>query len=315
MRISIEEVNFVGENLDRAESVLTTAAGEVFCSDHRAGVTEVGQRKRSLHGLPDGFLPNGIALLASREFLVANLDPTSGGGVWMVDRDRRLSPWLLRADGEDLSVTNFVGIDEAGRIWVSVSTRRIPRELAFRAQGGDGFVVMVDSKGCRIVADGLGFTNECRVDPSGRWLYVNETFARRLSRFPIRNAALGAKEVVSEFGDGDFPDGLAFDSSGCAWVACVVSNRIVRVAKDGKQEVILDASDRAIIDGCEARFKINELGRADLDSGARCSLGNVSSIAFGGSDLKQVYLGTLGNKRLATFRSSIAGATPPHWHY
>jgi sugar lactone lactonase YvrE len=48
---------------------------------------------------------------------------------------------------------------------------------------------MVDTRGARIVADGLGYTNECAIDISGQWLYVNETFSRRLSRFPVRPMA------------------------------------------------------------------------------------------------------------------------------
>jgi sugar lactone lactonase YvrE len=311
--ISIDDLRFIGEDLDRAECVLTTAAGEVFCSDRQFAVVQIGQRKQRLQSVPNGFLPNGFALLKSREFLVANLDPASGGGVWKMDRDRCVRPWLLRADGEDLAVANSVAIDTVDRIWVSVSTRQIPRARAYRAHGGDGFIVIVDTDGSRIVADGLGFTNESRVDPTGKWLYVNETFARRLSRFPIRGAALGSKEVICEFTNGDFPDGLAFDAEGGAWVTCIISNRVVRVRKDGSQDVILDASDQGIIDAAEARFKEGTMDWADIHSGARCKLGNVSSLAFGGSDLKQVYLGTLGNKELATFRSPIAGAKPPHW--
>lgn len=315
MNAWLSDLQHVGRDLERAECVLTTSKGEVFCSDRRFAVVEIDEPKQGLPMVPEGVLPNGFALIQSREFLVANLDPRSGGGVWKLDHDRNLAPWLLRADGQDLSVTNFVGLDSAGRIWVSVCTRRIPRELSFRATGGDGFIVLVDPDGSRIVADGLGFANECRVDPTGTWLYVNETFGRRLSRFRIKGASLGAKEVVCEFSDGDFPDGLVFDSLGGAWVTCVVSNRIVRVSKDGEKETILDVSDRAIIDTAEGRYRNNEMGRADVDSGAKCVLGNVSSLAFGGKDLRRVYLGTLGNKQLVSYRCSVAGATPPHWNY
>jgi sugar lactone lactonase YvrE len=268
-----------------------------------------------LGGVPEGFLPNGFALLRSREFLVANLDPASGGGVWKIDRDRRLSPWVQRTEGQELLVTNSVSIDAADRVWISVSTRRVPRQLGYRAQGGDGFIVRADEKGARIAADGIGYTNECRVDPKGQWLYVNETFGRRLSRFQIRGLELGPKEVICEFSDGDFPDGLVFDSLGAAWVTCVVSNRVIRVAEDGSQEVILDASDRSIIDAAEANFRAGKMDRADIELGAKAPLGNVSSLAFGGCDLRTVYLGSLANRYLATFRSPIAGAQPPHWFF
>jgi len=314
-RIALDEIAFVGEGLERAECVLTTAAGEIFCSDHGCGVIELGRPKLPLHRKPPGLTVNGFALLRTREFLVANIDPASGSGVWKIDRERNLTPWLLRADGEDLPVTNAVCIDGLDRVWISVSTRRLPRESAFRPGEGDGFIVLADGAGARIVADGVGFTNEARVDPSGQWLYVNETFARRLSRFPIRPTGLGPKQVICGFDDGDFPDGVAFDALGHAWVSCVVSNRIIRVAPDGSKETIVDAADAAIVEAAERRFRAHLMGRSDVDSGARCVLGNSSSVAFGGPDLTQVYVGSLGNNRLATFRSPVAGAPPPHWRF
>ena len=50
--------------------------------------------------------------------------------------------------------------------------------------------------GARIVADGLTFTNEVRVDGSGQWLYVAETFGRRISRFRIApTGELSGREI------------------------------------------------------------------------------------------------------------------------
>lgn len=316
MPLAGPRVSFVGEGLDRPESVLATARGEVFVSDHVAGVRQVGSPRRALAGAPGGFLPNGFCLLPNREFLIANLDHASGGGVWRIDAQWRLHPWLMEVDGEPLATANFVCIDDAGRTWVSMSTRSVPREATFNGHTASGFVAVVDARGARIAADGIGFTNECRVDPSGRWLYVNETFARRVSRYPLNaRGDLGAKEIVYRFGDGDFPDGLAFDAAGGVWVACVVSNRLVRIGPDGAVSIELEDPDPAVIAQVEARYAQGVMGRADVDAGARRALGNTSSLAFGGPDLRTVYVGCLGGTRLATFRSEIAGAAPPHWHF
>ena len=301
----------VGEGLNRPESVLATARGEVFVSDHAAGVFCLGQPKPTLQGVPEGFMPNGICLLPQREFLVANLG--GAGGVWRIDRDWRLGPWLMEVDGEPLVITNFVGLDAKGRIWISMSTRSVPREAAFNGHTATGFIAVVDEKGARIAVDGIGFTNECRVDPSGRWLYVNETFARRLSRFALNsNGDLGPREVVHQFTDGDFPDGLAFDAEGGAWVACVVSNRVVRIGLDGRYEVIVADADPDLIARAEARYAQGLMGRGDVDSGGRQRLCNVSSIAFGGKDLRTVYLGNLAGSSLISFESGRAGAVPPY---
>jgi len=183
----------------------------------------------------------------------------------------------------------------------------------------DGFIAVSDARGARIVADGIEFTNECRVDPTGRWVYVNETYGRKLSRFPILGSGadwkLGSREIVHQFTDGDFPDGLSFDAEGGVWVACVVSNRVVRVGPDGQARVILEDPDPALIAAAEAAYAQGQLSRGDIDSGGSRSLRNVSSVAFGGPDLRTVFLGNLAGDRLASFRSPIAGAQPPHWLY
>lgn len=311
--IPLSAVTWIGEGLKRPECVLTTANGEVFVGDHHAGIAEIGKPKRDIVGAPPGFLPNGVAMLPDRQFLIANLGP--GGGVWRLDRDWRLFPHLLEADGELLRVCNFVGLDATGTQWISVSTKTFPRELSFRPGHADGFIVRRDTDGAHIVADGIAFTNECRVDPTGRWLYVNETMGKRISRFPIEGRELGRKQVVHDFGDGEFPDGFAFDAEGGVWVACVCANRLIRIETSGRRTLILDDADAADVARAEAVFAVNVNGREHVEIGARRGLKNIASVAFGGPDLKTVYMGNLAGSAIPTFRSPIAGAEPVQWRF
>lgn len=311
--VPMSAVNWVGEGLKRPECVLTTAKGEVFAGDHHSGIAEIGKPKRDIVGAPPGFLPNGVAMRSDRQFLLANLGP--GGGVWRLDQDWRLYPHRFEADGELLRVCNFVGVDRDGTEWISVSTRTFPRELSFRPRHADGFIVRADKDGAHIVADGIGFTNECRVDPTGKWLYVNETCAKRVSRFPIQGKTLGKRETVLDFGPGEFPDGFAFDCEGAAWVACVCANRLIRAEANGRRTLILDGSDPATVAEGETYFNADRGGRHHVDIGARSPLKNIASVAFGGPDLKTVYLGNLAGSAIATFRSPIAGAEPVQWRF
>jgi sugar lactone lactonase YvrE len=102
-----------------------------------------------------------------------------------------------------------------------------------------GFIVCVDAPGgAAIVADVLGHTNEVALDADGQWLYVNETFGRRVSRLRVReNGALGPRETFASLGEGTYPDGLAFDETGHLWVVSIVSNRLIRIAPDGSQRI------------------------------------------------------------------------------
>lgn len=314
--ISLSELRYLGEGLRRPESILATARGELFVSDHVEGVREVRVPPRPLVGKPPGFLPNGFAMTRERDFLVANL--AGVGGVWRIDAQYQASPFIMEVEGEKLSTTNFVGVDHRERIWISMSTRQLPRERAFNPRTRDGFIALVDRDGARIVADGIGFTNECRVSPDGQWLHVNETYQRRLTRFPIHEVAgrteLGKGETVFEFRDGDFPDGLAFDSTGAVWVACIISNRVLRI-EGARAQIVVEDPDPELCARAEASFATTGLDRAGVDAGGQRALRNVSSIAFGGPDLRTVYLGCLAGDRIATFRSPVPGAAPAHWNY
>ncbi len=320
LSLTVADLDFFGQDLMRPECVVTTAEGAIFVSDKRGGIARVRPDRPADvllgRGVED-FLPNGFALLPDRSFVVANLGPS--GGVYRLSTAGELIPEVLEVEGTPLPPTNFVNAEHSGdglRLGISISTRHVPREQAFRRDIADGYIVCADRKGARVVADGLGFTNENKIHPSGRWLYVNETIGRRLSRFEIKQGGrLGPRETVAEFGAGIFPDGFEFDAEGGIWIASVVSNRLLRSAPDGSQSVILDDGDPEAIETAERHYAEHRLSRPDIDAGRRRTLGNLASIAFGGPDLQTVYLGSLFANRLASFRSPIAGAKPPHWHY
>ena len=227
-----------------------------------------------------------------------------------------IEPWLLEVEGQKLTTVNFIRLDARQRVWISVSTRKLPRELAFQRAVADGYIVLADANGARVVADGLAFANEVILDPDGRWLYVNETIGRRLTRFELGlDGALKRRETVTVFSDGVFPDGLAFDAEGGLWITSVVSNRVLRLGTDGRLTTLLDDSDPDAIGEVEAAFSADRFGRREIDVGGRRPLGNISSLAFGGPDLRTVYLGSTHGERLAMFRAPVRGQEPVHWKY
>ncbi len=313
-------LSFVGTGLVRPECVLATREGSLFTADWRGGVAQIhGDGTQALYrGAPGGgrpLRPNGIALRRDGTFLLADLGETAGG-VFTLDRDGNVAPFAVEADGVELPPTNFVFEDDQGRAWITVSTRRAPRAAAYRADVADGFIVLVDARGARIVAENLGYTNEAMLSPDGGWLYVNETFARRLTRFRVApDGALHAREVVTTFGHGTYPDGLAFDAEGHVWITSIVSNRVLRVAPDGAATVVLEDADPGHVAWCEDAYARGELGRPHLDRAAGRVLKNISSLAFGGPDLRTAYLGCLLGDAIASFRAPVAGHPPFHWTY
>ncbi|MGP1397732.1 MAG: SMP-30/gluconolactonase/LRE family protein [Inquilinaceae bacterium] len=313
----MDDVSFVGHDLHRPECVLCTKDGSICVADWRGGVTVLAPdgRQHTLLARTGGPAPkpNGIGLLPDGTFLLTHLGDTDGG-VFRLDAAGDLRPVLTEIDGAAMPPTNFVVRDRQGRIWVTVSTRRAPRALSYRATADDGFIVLLDGKGARIVADGLGYTNECVIDPDGSVLHVNETFTRRLTRFAIAaDGSLGDRRTICEFGEGTFPDGLALDENGGLWVTSIVSNRIIRVDPDGTVEVVLDDSDPTHVGWVEDAYRGGTMGRPHLDRARGRRLANISSLAFGGPDLRTAYLGCLLGDRIARFQAPLAGAPPAHW--
>jgi sugar lactone lactonase YvrE len=325
MKITLSEhdFTFIGEGLKRPECVVATKKGDLFVSHagDTGGIARISGKQQDLElilatggDIPEGFLPNGYALMPDGSFLIANVGDE--GGVYNLKRDGTLIPFLTEIDGKTLPSCNFVNRDDKGRIWISVSTWAKNRDESFKKDIADGFVILVDSKGKKIVAEGIGFANENKIDPSGKWLYVNETMARSICRYSIDdNNNLGPRETFAEYGMGIFPDGFEFDIEGGIWCTSVVSNRIVRIAPDGLQNIVFDGGDQDVVDRAEKAYQDGAYTRNHLIDGNKSILGNCASICFGGIDLKTCFIGSLASDQIATFRSPVAGIVPSYWSF
>lgn len=313
-------IEYIGRQLNRPECVLAHVSGHVFVPDWTGpgGVSVVfpdGSVKRHLAiDPPMALKPNGIALLPGGEFLLAHLG-SEEGGAWRLRPDGSVIPEIMDVDGAPLPPSNFCYVDHFDRRWLTVSTRRIPRASAYRADVSDGFIVLSDGRGDRIVADTLGYTNECLVHPDGDRLFVNETFSRRLTCFDIGpNGALSNRRTVTEFGAGTFPDGMAFDCTGDTWIVSVVSNRVIHVDAAGRQTLFLEDADKGFVEEAEKAYLAGNLGRPHLDNNP-AALANISSMAFCGNDMKTMIFGCLLGNSLPLVSNPVAGWEMPHYRH
>jgi SMP-30/Gluconolactonase/LRE-like region len=294
-RISPTRLTPVGTNLHRPECVLLDRDDNLYVPDWRGGVTRIAadgsQQTWLARNPPVELRPNGIEILPDGSFLLANLG--DAGGVWRLHRDGALHPFLTEIERQPLPPVNFV-VRRGDRTWISVSTRRIPRQQAWRQDVADGFIVLVDRQGARIVSDGLHYTNEVRPDPSGTWLYVVETFGRRLSRFRIAaNGDLSASQVVVRLGHGCFPDGFAFDRTRRIWITSLVSNRLLRFDENVNElTTMLEDVNLEYVAAVERAFVNGAMRTEHLGPIPATRLQQLTSVAFG-ADGTDLYLGSL----------------------
>jgi sugar lactone lactonase YvrE len=320
-RFSLRQTDLtaVGAGLRRPECVLATSCGELYVSDARGGVTRIspdGSARLFTGRTADGpdLGANGFALLPDGSFLIA---PLAGGGVFQLRRDGQAEPFLMEVDGRPLHRPNFVLLDESGRVWICCLTQqeRSPGSRYPRSRR-DGFIVLVDRAGARIAADGIGYPNEVRVDLAGRYLYADETMAGRLLRYRIgATGTLGRAEVVAEFDESNVLDGFTLDSTGGVWLTAIVSNRLWYLPPGGQARLLIE-------DPCaEQLARVTEMQKGEGIPGSALyedhgsALRSISSVAFGGPDLRTAYLGNLLGTSVFSFRSPVAGPKPPHWDF
>ncbi|WP_298727177.1 SMP-30/gluconolactonase/LRE family protein [uncultured Ferrovibrio sp.] len=329
-RISRDDLQFVGRDLQRPECILAEPDGTLWSADARGGVMRIApdgsqkliaqQADTHFAGTADlakrfteGTLPNGLAFARNGDFLIANFGTDC---LEVMDREGRSRVLYDSIDGQPIGKVNFVLRDSKDRLWVTVSTRIKNWMEAVRPGLADGFIALADERGLRIVADGLHFTNEVRLDAKEEYLYAVETCGRRVTRFKVgADGSLSNREIFgpSDFGPGGFPDGCTFDSYGNLWVTLIMAERLIALTPEGEVMTIFDDGKPDAIAALEAAYQSGK-ATPDLMMATRSSVTPwMASITFGGPDLRNAYIGTLFGTNIPWFRSPVAGLPMAHW--
>jgi gluconolactonase len=307
-RLAASNFGTFGMGLVRPECVWIDSEG-VWCSDGRGGVCEVKPNEAAVT-LGQGIVePNGISRRADGSFVAAGLGDQK---VYRIAPNGKTSVILETINGAPLGAVNCAWAD-GERTWISVMSTSHPWPVSMN-EGPKGYIILMDGRGARIVADGLHQTNELKVSPDGKHLYTVETLGRRIVRFPILDGgALGPKEVVgpNDLGHGAYPDGFAFDVEGNIWLTLIIRNGIGVIDRTGAFHVVYEEPQTAAIDKLVSSIAVKN---ADIDAMRACvgqHLPFPTSLAFGGPDGKTVFIGSLPGTHLFTFRAPVAGA-PRH---
>ncbi|MEO1724461.1 MAG: SMP-30/gluconolactonase/LRE family protein [Pseudomonadota bacterium] len=322
MSLDLEEIRFIGDGLVRPECTLAHESGLVIVPDWTppGGVSLIapsGRTHRLLASAPGPGVEtpvraNGIALEEGGTILIAHLGETQGG-IYRLHADGRCTLVTAEIDSKPMPPANFVLPDSLGRLWITVSTTLTPRARDYRPEAASGLIALHDGGTTRVVASGLGYTNECLLAEDERTLFVNETFGRRLTAYDVAGGKLTGQRRVAVFGAGRFPDGLAPAADGSLIVTSIVSNAVLRVSPEGEVETLLEDAEASHLAWVEGAFRRGDMGRPHLDEVHSKKLRNISNLAFAGADLETAVLGCLLGDRLATLRMPMPGRPLPHW--
>jgi sugar lactone lactonase YvrE len=304
----------IGSGLNRPECVLATQDGSLYTGDWTLGIARIapdGTTGPAVEAdlIAQGFRPNGIALTADGDFLFANMG--KAGGVWRVGRRGEARPFATELAGRPIPRTNFVLVD-GDRAWITISSTTRKHEH-FTAEENTGQILLVQDGKVTVAADGLNWTNELRISPDGKYLFVNETFACRTTRYDVAADGALINPARLTFPEDTYPDGMAFDAEGALWIACVISNRLIRVAPDLNWTVLFEDVDRGELDTIASAYAKGCLTWDQISQSRGSCVSNLSSVAFGGPDLKTLYLGGLGIGAVQVLRSPVAGIPMEHW--
>ncbi|HUA23391.1 MAG TPA: SMP-30/gluconolactonase/LRE family protein [Steroidobacteraceae bacterium] len=304
----------IGSGLNRPECVLAARDGSLYTGDWTLGIARIapdGTAGPAVEAdlIARGFRPNGIALTADGDFLFANLSRV--GGVWRVGRRGEARPFATELAGRPIPPTNFVLVD-GDRVWITISSLSRKHEH-FTAEEKTGQILLVQDGNITVAADGLNWTNELRVSPDSRYLFVNETFACRTTRYDVGMDGVLTNPVRLTFPGDTYPDGMAFDAEGALWIICVVSNRLIRVAPDLTWSVVFEDINPSVLQAVASAYARGCLTWDQIAQSRGSRVSNLTSVAFGGSDLKTLYLGGLGIGAVQVLRSPVAGTPMEHW--
>ena len=329
-RLDLADIQTIGVDLQRPECILAEPDGTLWSADARGGVMKIsadgtqelitqtvdghfdldaGQADSLLYGT----LPNGLAFADNGDSLISNFGTDL---LEVMSRSGETRTLYDSIDGQPMGKVNFVLRDSKNRIWITVSTKINPWSEAIRNDIDDGYIALVDDKGIRIVADGLSFTNEIRLDADEQWMYIAETCGKRVSRMRVQDdGTLTDYEIYgpSDLGKG-LIDGLAFDAFGNIWLTMIFADQLLAITPEGDALTLFEDGNAEATEKFEREFASG--GAVSFDTLAKTG-GQLApwlaSVTFGGPDLKTVYLGSLKGNTIPYFRSPVAGLPMAHW--
>lgn len=310
--VDLDALELVADGLDRPEGVVATPDGRVIVSSSAAACTIIAPdgSRRSLGRAPHA---NGIAMDAAGRLIIANYGLIDGvpGILQRLDLATGETEALAATiGGRALVASNFPAIGPDGDVYCTHTQWDDPRNIG--TTNASGLIYKVPARGgaAEVVCGGIRMANGMCFSADYEHLYVAQTAAANVLRLirrtdggysdprpwgpslgvapdNIRAGEIFAMNPEQRSGLGH-SDGVALDVAGNLWITQPFANRVVALTPAGAKVVV-----------------VSDPYGEKLDM--------ATSIAFGGPDLRDLYIASMRNNSVWRVRVGIAGLPLPHW--
>lgn len=271
----LNKTDVFAEGLDHPECVIYHPDGTLWAGGEAGQIYKISSDGKDIREVANtgGFIL-GIALSPDCTWmLICDLGKKC---LWRMEmKGYSLSCFSSGVEGHSFSIPNFPCFDSKGSLYISESGR-------FRKT--EGKILKFDSKGNGLVwhAGPFNFANGIALDSSEKYLYVVSSFLPGIERIAVgATGEAGEREVYATLPEA-VPDGLAFDNEGNLYVSCYAPNKIYKISPDSSVSVL--------IEDWEAH-----------------TLSNPTNIAFGGKELKDLFVSNLGRWHISRIDLGIEG--------
>ena len=242
--------------LDHPEGVAVHPTdGSVWCGGEAGQIYRIepdGSRAAQVAST-GGFLLGITFLRGGDSLLVCDLDNQC-----LHRLDTRTGGFVQRIDeigGHRFEVPNYAVELPNGDVLVSDSGSP-------DAEGPGILLIRADGTGAMWHEGPFAFANGIAIDPTGRWLYVAETYVRRISRVSLVEAGRPPEPVVAT---GDYlPDGVAFGPDGYLYIACYEPSTILRMHRGSLEVVAHDPTAHVLCHPTNLAFRGRQAFVANL---------------------------------------------------
>ncbi|MFN8377451.1 MAG: SMP-30/gluconolactonase/LRE family protein [Anaerolineae bacterium] len=260
------------EGLDHPEGVAWGPDGFVYAGGEAGQIYKIAPDGSSVTelGSTGGFIL-GIALDAALNVYACDM---GNGAIFRITQSGDVTKYSDYP--EAIPAPNYPVFDQQGNLYFSSSG-------AFRQNNGRLFRARPGGHTEVISTAFTAFPNGLALSPDGRYLYVVLSTDSRVARAEIRaDGTLSDPEPVCSVWR-TIPDGLAFDEEGNLYIACYTPDVIFRCTPAGVVDVFAE----------------------DWES---VTFATPTNIAFGGPDLKTLFVASLSRWHLTKGPVPVAGA-------